>query len=1018
METYFCAQSMIGKDTASRPDLGSMQNRQLTVMFVDMVGSTELAHTLEPEDFASVSLEYQDTVTVSAIEFGGHLARIVGDGMLVLFGWPIASENAAEQALRAALHIHDELGKLQLAVDVRCRIGVATGPALVGEVSQTIPSQPLAVFGTTPNLASRLHSLAAPSETIVSATTQRIALRSMKFYPLGSHELLGFSDPEYVYRLIGLERLEKRREGRAEFVGRNAEMSRLSEVWRDAQNGKGSIALLSGEAGMGKSRLLSEFRDIISPDRILTLCCNPFHTTTPFQPFVKLVEDWCEVGEQDTVDERREKVTTRFHHIVKGPLLRTLCETVAPDEGPLSTTSEGQLLTRLTKVFSATLKYISETHSTLLIVEDLQWADASTMLLLKGTAPILNDLPMVSIMTQRPGEDEAASLFDAIKIDLRPLSNVEAMKLASRVSGAKLGSETLSRLIERSNGVPLFIEECAAHLAQSREAKETDIPATLQDILLQKLDESGASRFAAVNAAVLGREFRIPTLAMVSEIEESEAEAAVNDLNDLRILEPSTRRAGGGDGYWRFRHALHGDVAYQCLNRDARMALHRRVAIALTDGGGALREPEVVARHWEFGGEVEKSVDLWTLAARFHLRRHANVEGSQHARNGLALIDKMPPDRQDLAELELQFLLAAGERMRAGYGSEQTVIAFRRCFNLAERLGDKKMFVRAGRGLFTAAMVHAHYAQAEELGKRLIDGLDSRHGRMVGHYFRGSALSPQGRFLEAADALHEARKEASLHSREQGDRADDAAVIQVESMAALVASFKGEAVVALERSKQALEAAKAMKQPLTIANAQHWATEIHMQLEHPEYAKEAEAFVVIAKATASPYYMAVAHAHAANIEIRLGNPAKGVAMLQESWAGMNNTGAVASGVLVNTELAKGLLATGDVEGGFAAIRAARRCAETFSERSYEPELLITEAALLEADHAPKSQISAALRSSISIARGQGAQLYELRALRLLQPPDEGELRRLTWLEDHLLPELNAIEADGKGRLRL
>lgn len=999
---------MVLHPTGPDTDLGAMEHRHLTVMLVDLVGSTVLAQKLEPEDLLSTTLRYQKLVEHVAAELGGRVLQIVGDGILVTFGWPTASENNAERALRAAMRIHTDLSALAGPVGLRCRIGIASGVVLVGDIALGANIQPDAIFGSTLNLAARLQALAAPGETMVSAATRALGAEQLEFEPQGAQNLAGFDRPIPVYRLTGEARDQARRYNRTPLLGRKAERAQLRRAWTDVEAGKGRVIHILGEAGIGKSHLIRDLRSAVGPQAWVTYHCSPFHVNTPFYPFISQVERWCGIQYQDDIAKRRDRLLTHLSDILDEAQLRTLFFILAPGPGDSDTTSEDELRVRLSDVFIRVYDKLSRNGPVLVVVEDLQWVDPSTLAILRDVAEHLISLPVLMLFVARTPvpsaiKDKIPSLE---QLTLQPLDEATSAELAKAASGARLNDDTTARIVARGNGVPLFIKECSAAIAASPERVSGNIPATLHDLLAQQVDEVGELRRAAIEAAVIGGSFGAPLLAQISDLTEAQAEDAIFGLAATGILQPLPGTSDEAEAIWRFRHELVREAAYHSLVRDRRAYLHRRTAEALAAQPEAARQPEQIARHWELAGEMSQAVATWIEAARLNLRRHANREGAQHARNGLQLLEELPAGRRDEAELTLQFLLAAAERVRIGYGAEPAVDAFSRSFELAEKLGDRRTLVRAGRGLFTAAMVKGDYRTAERWGSAMIDAYDDHHTRMVGNYICGAALSPRGRFLAAAAALERAASHADAHKTEAGNSPDIAAVLQIESMAALVESFRGNSRAGLIRAKAAVDAAVVSGNPLTIANAMHWLTEIHMQIDHPDYPQMATALGKAVKENGGPYYHAVATAHLAGAAIRTGDAAKGVAMLQAAWEKMHATGAEAAGVLVNTELARGFLALGKFDQGLDAVEAGLTCAEIADERNYEAEILRIRAALLLKNGDPLDTAEKTLRKAAAVANDQGATLYELRALNDLagiRPADSEVAARIAALDIDRVP---------------
>ncbi len=995
---------MVLHPAGSDTDLGAMEHRHLTVMMVDLVGSTVLAQTLDPEDLLSTTLRYQKLVEHATNAFGGSVLQIVGDGVLVVFGWPSSCENNAERAMRSALRIHSDLAELSGPTELKCRIGIASGVVLVGDIALGSNIQPDAIFGSTLNLAARLQALAEPGGTLISAATRALGGEQLEFDGLGAKSLAGFDRPVPVYRLAGETRIQVLDKDRIPLIGRDAERAQLHAAWSDVETGKGRVIYLQGEAGIGKSHLIRDLRTSVGPQAWVTYHCSPFHVSSPFFPFISQIERWCGILDSDDIAIRRNRMTEHLGYILDDGQLGTLFFVLAPGPGDHGPASEEALRAEIVTIFRRVFEGLSREGPVLVVVEDLQWADPSTISVLQAVAEHLSKLPVLLLLAGRnPVTRAMEESIPSLQITaLSPLDDDTAAVLAGAASNAQLSDETMAQIVTRGNGIPLFIKECATAMAASPQRGLGVIPATLHDLLAQQIDEVGELRRTAVEAAVIGSTFGVPMMAHISGISEAEADEAIRQLASTGLLQHLPGTGKNASGAWRFRHELVREAAYQSLVRDRRAHLHRRAAEALNAQPEAARKPEQIARHWELAGAPDKAVAAWIEAARINLRRHANQEGAQHVRNGLRLLQKLPAEHREEAELSLQFLLAAAERVRIGYGADSAISAFDRSFELSKKLGDRRTMVRAGRGLFTAAMVKGDYRKAEHWGQAMIDAHDDHHTCMVGNYIRGSALAPRGQFIAAATALEKAALHAEAHAAEAGNDPDVAAMLQIESMAALVDSFLGNTERALARAKSAVDAAGALGQSLTVANAMHWQTEIYMQTDHSDYPHMAKTFAKIVRDSVGPYYNAVATAHLAGASIRSGEPAKGVALLQSAWEKMHATGAKAAGVLVHTELARGFLALGQILQGLEAVEAGLRFADQTGERNYEAELNRIRAALLAKQEDASDEAEAACRTAIQVARDQGAALYEKRALEdlaRLRPVDPEIAARLAKLND-------------------
>ncbi|MEM9736508.1 MAG: AAA family ATPase, partial [Pseudomonadota bacterium] len=444
-------------------------------MFVDLVGSTKLAHALEPEEFAEVLLSYQRVTDAAARRFGGTAARFVGDGVLVLFGWPQARQTDPEGAVRAALQIHAELGKKRGTQEapLQARIGIATGTALVGDlVDERIP-QSNTVIGETPHLAARLQGLAGPGETVVGESTQTRVTALFECHALGRMKVSGFDAPVNAYRVTREREVADRlsrlvREDATPLIGRGKALEVLRSKWREAGNGRGQIVLISGEAGIGKSRLMLAQRtdEALGPHRIVTYHCSPFHQQSALFPFLTHLGRWSGINEADTAPERRAKIADRVAALLSPEQFELLISLAVPGEsqaGASEAVSEQDYWVILREIFRATLRNYATDAPLLLHFEDIHWIDPSSRRVLKSMVKVFAELPVLLVLSHQPGAD--TSYFKGTHVTRLPLHALpvaEAHKMVSVVGTDAIEPEVADLIVQKTNGVPLFIEEYTA----------------------------------------------------------------------------------------------------------------------------------------------------------------------------------------------------------------------------------------------------------------------------------------------------------------------------------------------------------------------------------------------------------------------------------------------------------------------------------------------------------------------------------------------------------------------------
>jgi class 3 adenylate cyclase len=689
------------------PDRSSAaERRQLTVMFCDLVGSTALASRLDPEDLREAIGAYHRCVAETISRFDGFVAKYMGDGVLAYFGYPQAHEDDAERAVRAGLAVVEAVRKVPTPEALQVRIGLATGLAVVGDLIGSGAAQEQAVIGETPNLAARLQALAGPDQIVIPEDMRRMVGRLFEYDNLGEVEIRGLAAPVRVFRVVRESpvgsRFEALRTGETPLVGRAEEMELISRRWAQAKAGRGQVVLISGEPGVGKSRLAEAFRQSLEgePHTRLRYFCSPHHQDSALFPFIAQLERAAGFEREDTPAARLEK-------------LEALVATNAPAESDLQLVAE--LLSvpldgrypaldltpqrKKEKTFEALLRQLAglaRQQPVLMIFEDLHWADPSSRELLDLTMEQIGRLPVLVVATFRPefqspwvGQPHVTSL------SLRRLGRDESEELVTELVGnsAALPTELLDEIIERTDGVPLFLEELTkavleakgsgVNTAASVPAAALAVPATLHASLMARLDRLGAAakEIAQIGAAI-GREFSYDLLAAVARPTEAELREALGRLVDAGLV---FQRGVLPQSTFLFKHVLVQDAAHGSLLRSSRHQLHAQIADAVEALFPELMDsqPELLAQHYAEAGLVEKSVAYWGKAGRRSAARSAMEEAAAQLQKGLAQLALLPdnPERQ---RQELQFLSALGAALRfvGGQAAPETGHAYARAREL------------------------------------------------------------------------------------------------------------------------------------------------------------------------------------------------------------------------------------------------------------------------------------------------------------------------------------------------
>ena len=762
----------------SRPT-GDAERRQLTVMFCDLIGSTSMSTKLDPEDLREVIVAYQNAAAAKITEFGGHVAKFMGDGVLAYFGWPLAHENDAERAVRAGLDLVKVVScqKAPNQIPLACRVGIATGQVVVGDIIGDGAAQEEAVVGETPNLAARLEGIAESGQVVVSASTRQLLGELFHVSELGNHKLKGFDQPVPVWCALGVRRLESRFEGRSgdttPIIGRNRETGFLQDLWARNNAGEGHVVLLSGEAGIGKSRLCAELRTIASPDHHagFNYQCSPFHQDSPLYPVIQHLERTANLQTEDTDETKLDKLERLIEPITKTSMKSAflLAQLLSISTGDRYPAYEMSPQMRKDLILQAVIDQIivsSGPQPVLMIFEDLHWIDPTSLELIDKLVEIASTFPILLILTFRPefkppwvGQDRVESIV------LNRLNTGAGASLIKRITGDRPLPKTLEeQILVKTDGVPLFVEELTKTIVESglleikngvyhlvRELPNLKIPETLQDSLMARLDKLGPVKEVAQTGAVVGREFSYELIAAISDFDTQELTNALGQLADAELI---YARGHPPVAIYLFKHALVQDAAYNSLLHSRRQQLHKRVVRAFEEDflQYVEHEPELVAYHAEKAGLTEKAIGyLHRAAVRINIGT-ANAEAEGHIRKALLLLDALPDDIRPQTKAKLMVLLGRILTAKWGYGHAEVKLVYSEVEELLEKTEDSTLLFPVLLSLTVYSVVRADLAIASTLCKRLIDLAAAKRDPILtveAHYAAGVTLSWQGEFSQA-----------------------------------------------------------------------------------------------------------------------------------------------------------------------------------------------------------------------------------------------------------------------------
>jgi class 3 adenylate cyclase/tetratricopeptide (TPR) repeat protein len=923
----------------------STERRQITVLMCDLVGSTALSQRLDPEDLRDLLTDYQHVCEEAVERHDGHIAQYLGDGVLAYFGYPKAHEDDAKRAVRCGLDILSGMQALNHAaaktqsIGLQVRIGVHTGRVVVGSVGSGLRREQLAQ-GDTPNIAARLQNLAAPDTLLISDTTWRLVKPAFDGEDVGEHELKGISEPIRLWRVTHATLDETLYAGASEttrYIGRARQHRVLEAEWTTAFAGAARFVTVRGEPGIGKSRLVSEFRHGFA-DRevdILTMRCTSYTSNSAFQPVIDLIEQRLGLEHGQPTKARLDRIDARLAELGisasdSAPLLAMLLSIPADGRYPPLESTPGRQRTRTFETLLELLRSLSAQLPTLLIVEDLHWADASTLELLDLIVASLAGRRLMGLFTTRPeflpawSNNAAATLINVPHLDA-----AEAEDLARSVAHDKpLPGQVIREIIKRCDGVPLFVEEVTRSVIESGVLEEHDhswelvgplpadlIPASVDASLMSRIDRLGPSRITAQLAAAIGREYSFELLRAVSERDAAELEADLDRLVDAGLVREAD--VGHVRGYV-FKHALVQAAAYESLLRSTRAHLHARIALVLRRDfpDEAERRPEVVARHLSGAGQHEQASDYWSAAGARALARMAVPEAHGHYSQALEGIKSLPETPDTLAkELDLQIAIAPTLMTVHGWAAPSVAEACERARSLCIELQCPDKLYAPVWGLWTNRFVSGQLESALVTANEALEmakastmpmlEVTGRHALSYTHYYRG----------EWAEAIGHAKAGIALYNVEQ-ERALTS-TFQISSTVNLVAALgsslwmQGYQERGLAELERMIAIARDIRHPSALSNALGVAC--YMLTFHRDasrmlrYATEVKGF---ARDEGWELWYAVGVMSSGWSRLRLGQKADGLSELFEGVALFRATGSDLMGPTVGVIHGEGLHAAG------------------------------------------------------------------------------------------------------------
>ncbi|HET6160361.1 MAG TPA: AAA family ATPase [Dongiaceae bacterium] len=779
------------------------ERRHLTTMFVDLVGSTALSSRLDPEEMREVIRSYQNAVAGEIIRFEGHVAKFMGDGVLAYFGWPQAHEDEAERAVRAGLAIGHAVSKLitPAAENLVARVGIATGLVVVGDLIGEGAAQEQTVVGETPNLAARLQAIAKPGSVIVAESTRRLLGSLFELEELAPQTIRGFAGLVHAFQVKGEGSAESRFEALhagilTPLFGREQELALLLERWSRAKEGDGQVVLLSGEPGIGKSRIVRTLRERLADEQytMLSHYCSPYHTNSSLYPVIGLLERAAHFDREDAAETRLDKLENLLAQSTQqveevAPLLAALLGIPAESRYPsLDIIPQRQKHLTLEALVDQ-LAGLAKQRPVLAVYEDVHWIDPSTLELLELLVERAQRLPALLLITFRPEFIPPwTGHAHVTQLSLSRLTRRHGSAMALSVLGGKrLPSEVLEQIVARTDGVPLFVEELTKAVVESgmlRDAgdhfdligplRSFTIPATLHDSLMARLDHLAPVKEVAQIASVIGRQFSHDLLASVTALDHSQLQHALQQLTEAELI---FRRGNPPEATYTFKHALVQDAAYASLLKSRRQQLHARIGQILEERSEAGIEtlPEVIAHHYSEAGLAEHAVNYWWQAAQVAIQRSATLEAIAHLDTGLKFFGSLPGSKENLRlELDMQVAMGTACMAAKGWSSPITAAAFTRADQLCEQVDDALQRGVADYGQYLVYLLRGQLDAALSTTTEMLRRAETRNDptmAMIAHRCVAITSMHRGDFgaarahLDAAMALYDPKEHSALAYR-------------------------------------------------------------------------------------------------------------------------------------------------------------------------------------------------------------------------------------------------------------
>jgi class 3 adenylate cyclase/predicted ATPase len=990
------------------------EHRHITVMFCDLVESTQMSEAMGPEELQILITEYREACSAAINRYDGWVARYMGDGVMAFFGWPHAHEDDAIRAVHAALEAIAAITKIAGPVAaLAARVGVSSGPVVVGAIGSAGDTTSIDAVGETPNIAARLQTLAMPNTILISETTRRLLAGAFDYQDMGRHDLKGITKPLQVYRVLAAKTLTSRfdaahTETLTPLVGRSTEMSMLLDRWQKSKEGDGQIILLSGLPGVGKSRLIHELKAHIEgePHFLLNHQCSPYHSQSAFFPIIEHIGRAAKLAPREPDSDKLAKLKA-YLPIMPGdapetlPLIANLLSISTDDQSALAKLTPQQIKNKTVSALVDTALAFSSQRPTLCIFEDVHWIDPSTLELLELGISRIDRARILLVISYRP--EFRPTWFTRANVTVHSLTRLSRSEVAGMVEALclrehRLLQPILNQIIEKADGLPLFIEELTNSILTSMRNRIADstvtpdsepsapkVPDTLYDALMERLDRVPQGRRLAQTAAAIGREFSFELLSLALRIDESDLRLTLARLEDADIIycvgiSPQVLFA--------FKHALLRDAIYSSLLKSSRRQMHADIAAILETHFQEVSEtqPELLAHHYSEAGNHELAVRFWYKSGQRALAHSANVEAIAHFRKALEALARWP-DTAERAGQQIELQLALGIPLIAvrGYAAEETREVFARARALCLQLDDPAEYFQALYGLWGHSWMSGKNEEALSMASEFLARAEASTDivpMMVAHRVMGSTLLPIGQFqqsrlhFEQSIAMSKERGQQSLYNRY---------MVEPQAASLLLLSWDlwilGYPEQSLSRVSEALSLARELAQPYSIAFANYMTSVVHLLRGEPAAAlSSAEASLEVSREQRFSLYVLLSRISRGYALGCLGHFEQSKTEIRLGLDDMHSNGVGFMLPMMNTWLADMFARSGDNEAALSIVEKSLAGLDDVTGRSWEAELYRQRAQILVA-LGPKRERDAErnLKKAIDVARLQNAKSFELRA---------------------------------------